>query len=322
MAVASFDHVPVLASESVDVLITNPDGVYLDGTFGRGGHARLFLSHLSSKGRLIALDRDNEAIRSASTIMDPRFSAFHCEFARMADVLRNLKIEQVDGIFLDIGVSSPQFDDPERGFSLRFEGPLDMRMDNSQGLTAAEWLSEASTEEMSRIFRNYGEEKFASLIARTIDEERKKQPITTTKQLADLVSRVVPHSQKDSSQHPATRVFQALRIEINQELEQLRLALDAAGNCLANGGRLAVITFHSLEDRIVKNFFSLASNPAQLIDPRLPLKADDLPRATFEKPKRTLPSKEEIERNPRSRSAILRSATRTAVSWTPIGGLL
>lgn len=322
MAVKKFEHVPVLASEATGLLITNLDGVYVDGTFGRGGHARLFLSRLSPKGRLIALDRDGEAIAAASSIKDPRFRAFHCPFSEMAEVVRDLAIDQVDGVFLDIGVSSPQVDDARRGFSFRFEGPLDMRMDNSQALTAADWLSQATVGEMVRVFKDYGEEKFASLIARSVEEERKKQAITTTTQLANLVSRVVPHSSKDASQHPATRVFQAIRIKVNQEFEQLKKGLDAAGQILAPKGVLGVITFHSLEDRIVKRFFSLSSNPAQQIDSKLPLRESDLPQATFKHVRRTLPTPEEITNNPRSRSAILRTAERTEVPWRNIGEIL
>lgn len=312
-------HRPVLAVESPRLLISNPDGVYIDGTFGRGGHSRLFLEKLSGKGRLIAFDRDEEAVKAAQEITDPRFQIIHAPFASMKEELARLGIEKVSGIFLDIGVSSPQIDDPERGFSFRFDGPLDMRMDNTSGMTAAQWIAQASPEEMARVFKGYGEERFAMKAARAIEKERSVKPIIRTKELAELIAQTLPRNRKDSSQHPATRIFQAIRIHVNQELEQLKAALEAAGSLLLPGGVLAVISFHSLEDRIVKKFFELAANPAARLDPRLPLLPSQLPQPLFERPVRILPSKEECAENPRARSSILRGAVRTEAPWPQDG---
>lgn len=314
-----FVHRPVLADESPKLLITDPNGVYVDGTFGRGGHSRLILQKLSPQGRLIAFDRDEEAVRAASQIDDPRFHIIHAPFAEMKEKLHAIGVDKVNGVFLDIGVSSPQIDDPERGFSFRFDGPLDMRMDASTGMTAADWIASAEVSEMARVFKDYGEERFASKVAKAIEKARQKEPLIRTKQLADLVASVLPRSKKDNAQHPATRVFQAIRIEVNQELEQLKSALEAAGSLLLPGGVLAVISFHSLEDRIVKKFFERSSNPASDLDPRLPLLPSQLPQPLFERPVRILPSEKEREENPRARSSVLRGAVRTSAPWPENG---
>ncbi len=314
-----YKHVPVLADEVSRILVKNPEGVYVDGTFGRGGHSRLILNQLTS-GKLFAFDRDVEAIQSANN--DPFFNGkagafriFHSPFAQMREQLAGIGVDKVDGILLDIGISSPQIDDPGRGFSFRFDGPLDMRMDVSSGVSAAEWLASADPKDIAKVIREYGEERFAPQIARAIEKQRGVSPIETTRQLASLVAGAVPRNKKDAAQHPATRTFQAIRIFINDELGQLRSALDEAGRLLAPGGMLAVITFHSLEDRIVKKFFEACANPQRGIDPRLPLRVDQLPQPLFERAVRVLPGEEELERNPRARSSILRYAVRTGAPW-------
>ena len=276
----TFVHLSVLGEESPEALVGNPSGLYVDGTFGRGGHARRILSKLSDDGRLIAFDRDPEAVRAAAEITDPRFTIVHAPFSTMQEALAERGVTAVDGIFLDIGVSSPQIDDAERGFSFRFDGPLDMRMDTTTGPTAAEWLETRSEEDIARVLS------------------------------------VVPRNRKDANQHPATRTFQAVRIAVNGELDELRAALCAAGALLKPEGRLAVITFHSLEDRIVKHFFDEASHPEKKLDPRLPIRAEDLPQPTFVDIRRIRPSEEECSANPRARSAILRVGTRTAQPWS------
>lgn len=311
----NFKHIPVLANEVPEILVQDPSGVYVDGTFGRGGHSRLILEKLSSEGRLYAFDRDEEAVRAAKEITDPRFQIIHAPFAEMKERLLDLGISSVNGVLLDIGVSSPQIDDAERGFSFRFDGPLDMRMDTSAGQTASEWLNSAPIEEISSVLKIYGEEKFASKVAKAICERRSKEPLTTTKALADLISAVLPRNKKDRDQHPATRSFQGIRIFINDELGQLRQALNAAGSLLKPEAVLEVISFHSLEDRIVKHFFDTCSNPGKGIDSRIPLRADQLPQPLFLKGRKVVPSKEELEINPRSRSSILRYAVRTETPW-------
>lgn len=308
-------HVPVLATEAPEILIQDPDGIYVDGTFGRGGHSRLFLEKLSPKGRLIAFDRDLQAVESAKSIEDPRFQIIHSPFSDMAEKLAEIGVSEVNGVFLDIGVSSPQIDDPNRGFSFRFDGPLDMRMDQSQGTSAAEWLATADQKEIARVIKEYGEEKFAGKMAAAIVREREIRPIDTTGKLAQLAARTIPKSKGDKNQHPATRTFQAIRIHINGELDQLKSALGAAGKILLPEGRLAVISFHSLEDRIVKKFFEHCAHPEADIDPRLPLRPDQLPQPLFEHAKRVLPSESEKAVNPRARSSILRYAVRTGSPW-------
>lgn len=304
-----------MAQEAPEALVVDPDGVYVDGTFGRGGHSRLILAKLSEKGRLIAFDRDPEAVAEAGRIEDPRFSIVHAPFSEMAGRLASLGVEAVDGIFLDIGVSSPQIDDAGRGFSFRFDGPLDMRMDTTSGVSAAEWLATAEVGEIQRVIREYGEERFAGPIARAIVRRRETNPLKTTRELADLVASVVPRNKKDVNQHPATRTFQAVRIEINHELDELMTTLSDSGSLLRPGGRLAVISFHSLEDRIVKRFFERAAHPERALDPRLPFTQDQLPAPLYEDVVRIKPSERECEENPRARSSILRVGTRTEAPW-------
>lgn len=311
----AFQHLPVLAREAPEALVSNPDGVFVDGTFGRGGHSRLILERLSPRGRLIAFDRDPEAVAAAGAIRDPRFQIVHAAFSTMKETLAELGVFAVDGIFLDIGVSSPQIDDAARGFSFRFDGPLDMRMDTTRGETAAEWLARADEREIRRVLSEYGEERMAGAIARAVAAERRERPIDTTQALVRLVERVVPRNRRDRDQHPATRTFQAIRIEVNHELDELRASLAAAGALLRPEGRLAVISFHSLEDRIVKRFLDAGAHPERALDPRLPIPADRLPKPFFRDVRRTLPSREEREANPRARSAVLRSAERTSRPW-------
>lgn len=311
----TFVHLSVLGAESPEALVVNPSGLYVDGTFGRGGHSRRILEKLTPEGRLIAFDRDPEAVRAAAEIRDPRFTIVHAPFSTMTKELAARGVTAVDGIFLDIGVSSPQIDDAERGFSFRFDGPLDMRMDTTCGPTAAEWLRMTPEKEIARVLKVFGEERFAGAIARRIVERLREGPIETTKALADLVASVVPRNKKDVNQHPATRTFQAIRIVVNAELDELTEALSAAGRLLKPEGRLAVITFHSLEDRIVKHFFDETAHPEKKLDPRLPLRAEDLPQPTFTDIRRIRPGKDECEVNPRARSAILRVGTRTNEPW-------
>lgn len=302
-------HVTVLLAEAVDALAVKPDGVYVDGTFGRGGHSRLILSKLGEKGRLIALDRDERAIAAGRLIGDPRLTLVHEPFSALGEVLAQLGLGKVEGVLLDIGVSSPQLDEAERGFSFRFDAPLDMRMDTSRGETAAEWLAYAGVQEITEVLRDYGEERFAYAIAKAIVAARHGedcQPVATTRQLAALVADVV--RTREPGQHPATRSFQAIRIYINRELEELSLVLPQALQSLAVGGRLAVISFHSLEDRIVKRFLQHEAKPDDLPS-RLPLRAAELPQPRLRllgKPMR--PSTAEVAANPRARSAVLRVA--------------
>ena len=247
-------HRPVLAEESPRLLVTDPNGVYVDGTFGRGGHSRLILEKLSPQGRLIAFDRDEEAVKAAAQIQDPRFQIIHAPFASMKEELAKIGIDKVTGIFLDIGVSSPQIDDPERGFSFRFDGPLDMRMDQHSGAPSAwHWVNRENFDRLKECIATLGEEPQAGRIARAIVDARQKSPIDTTAQLAALVEKAYPPAWRAKARrHPATRTFQALRMAVNDELGELRRFLDAILGRLSLGGRLAVISFHSLEDRMVK----------------------------------------------------------------------
>jgi len=303
-------HVSVLLAEAVDALAIKADGVYVDGTFGRGGHSRAILAQLGPQGRLIALDRDPAAIAAGAAINDPRFTLVHAAFSEMSEVLARLKVEAVDGVLLDIGVSSPQFDDASRGMSFRFDAPLDMRMDTTKGETAAEFLATATQREIERVVRDYGEERFAHAIAAAVVAARAEHGIGTTRQFAALVEKAV--RTRESGQHPATRSFQALRIHVNRELEELSLSLPQAAAALALGGRLVVISFHSLEDRIAKRFMRDAANPPQP-DKRLPLKAADLPKPTLALVgKAVKPGAEEIQANPRARSAVMRVAEKLA----------
>ncbi len=302
-------HIPVLLTEALDALAVRPDGVYVDGTFGRGGHSRGLLARLGANGRLIALDRDPSAIAAGQAITDERFTLVHARFAELAEVLDELGVTAVDGVLLDIGVSSPQLDDAARGMSFRQDAPLDMRMDTSRGETVAQWLARADEADIREVIRDYGEERFASAIAKAIVAARSERPVDTTYQLAQIVASAV--RTREAGQHPATRSFQALRIFINKELEELSLVLPQALAVLKPSGRLAVICFHSLEDRIVKRFMADQANPPQ--PPRgLPLRADQLPRPTMTLIARIRAGSEEVAANPRARSATLRVAEKAA----------
>jgi 16S rRNA (cytosine1402-N4)-methyltransferase len=303
------EHIPVLLAEALDALAVRPDGCYVDGTFGRGGHSRALLARLGPAGRLIALDRDPTAIAAGQTITDTRFTLVHARFAELGQVLEELGVAAVDGVLLDIGVSSPQLDDAARGMSFRQDAPLDMRMDTSRGETVAQWLARAEEADIREVIRDYGEERFASAIAKAIVAARSERPVNTTCELAQVVAAAV--RTREAGQHPATRSFQALRIFINKELEELSLVLPQALAALAPGGRLAVISFHSLEDRIVKRFMVDQATPPQ--PPRgLPLRADQLPQPTMKLVARIRAGAEEVLRNPRARSATLRVAEKVA----------
>ncbi len=304
----SLEHISVLLQEAVDALAIRPDGVYVDCTFGRGGHSRAILQRLGPAGRLYALDRDPAAIEAATALADARLTVVHAPFSALQDVMEERGVGAVDGVLLDIGVSSPQLDDAARGMSFRFDAPLDMRMDTTRGQTVAEWLAEATVEQIAEVLKVYGEERFAYAIAKAIAAARAGGAVATTRQLAQIVEKAV--RTREPGQHPATRSFQALRIFINQELEELSLVLPAATNLLRPGGRLAVISFHSLEDRIVKRFMRDESRPPQLPS-RLPLRADQLPPSRLRLVGRAIrPSETEVAANPRARSAVLRVAER------------
>jgi len=299
-------HIPVLASEAMDALAIQAGGTYVDGTFGRGGHSREILARLGPRGRLIALDRDPEAARAAGAISDPRFSFFRTRFSALAELLRG---EQVNGMLFDLGVSSPQLDDAARGFSFRADAPLDMRMDPTAGATAAQWLAAAEEREIREVIRDYGEERFAKQIAAAIVAARAREPVVRTRQLADLVAKTL--RSREPGQDPATRTFQALRIHVNRELEEVSLMLPQASAHLAPGGRLAVISFHSLEDRIVKRFMQSLARPE--VPRGLPLRASEMPQPALKLVGRAVrASADETRRNPRARSATLRVAERTA----------
>ena len=306
---AGFVHRTVMLNEAVDALAIRPDGVYVDGTFGRGGHSRLILSRLGPQGRLIAFDKDPQAIAEAETITDARFQIVHQGFAALSEELERLGVVAVDGVLLDLGISSPQIDNPERGFSFRFDAPLDMRMDTTRGRTAADWLATAEENEIAAVIKDYGEERFAKQIARTIVAARQERPINTTRELAQIVATCV--RTREPGQDPATRTFQAIRIFINQELKELEVVLPQIVRALSVGGRLSVISFHSLEDRIVKQFVARLSQPPKL-PARLPVRAVDLPAPPLRlvgKGERA--SVAEVAANPRARSAMLRIAERT-----------
>ncbi len=296
-------HTTVLLNEAVDALVHDPDATYVDATYGRGGHSRLILSRLSSHGRLIAFDRDPEAIKQAAGLTDPRFSIRHESFGQLGE----LPQASVAGVLMDLGVSSPQIDSPERGFSFRFEGPLDMRMDTTRGQSVAEWLSTADVQQIAEVIRDYGEERFAVPVAKAIVARRQERgPISTTTELAQLVAGAV--KTREPGQNPATRTFQALRIFINAELEELQQALEASLRVLRPGGRLVVISFHSLEDRIVKQFIAMHSR--QVFDRRAPFASPKV--MSLKGLGRVRPRETEVEANPRARSAIMRVAERKA----------
>ncbi|WP_315309535.1 16S rRNA (cytosine(1402)-N(4))-methyltransferase RsmH [Pantoea vagans] len=308
----NFKHTTVLLDEAVNGLNIREDGIYIDGTFGRGGHSRLILSQLGEKGRLIAIDRDPQAIAAAAEITDPRFSIIHGPFSALAEYVaeRDL-VGKIDGILLDLGVSSPQLDDAERGFSFMRDGPLDMRMDPSRGHSAAEWLLHAEEADIAFVLKTYGEERFSKRIARAIVERNREQPMTRTRELAEVISVAMPV--KDKFKHPATRSFQAIRIWINSELEEIDIALKGAVEVLAPQGRLSVISFHSLEDRLVKRFMRDQSRGPQ-VPAGIPMTEQQL-RALGGRELKLLgkmsPGDAEVSENPRARSSVLRIAEKT-----------
>ncbi len=298
----AWSHTTVLLNEAVDALVTDPRGQYVDATFGRGGHARLILRRLAPEGRLIAFDKDPEALAEAARIQDARLAVRHQGFAALAE----WPPRSVAGVLMDLGISSPQIDNPARGFSFRADGPLDMRMDPTRGQSAADWLAHADERQIAQVIRDYGEERFAVAIAKAIVARRQAgRAVASTLELAELVAGAV--KTREPGQNPATRTFQAVRIFVNAELEELEQALEAAVQVLQPGGRLVVISFHSLEDRIVKQF--IARHARQAVDRRAPFAepAPTLLRALG----RVRPSAAEVAANPRARSAIMRVAERT-----------
>ncbi len=299
----TWQHTTVLLNEAVQAVLTNPDGIYIDATFGRGGHSRLLLSQLSPQGRLIAFDKDLEAVAEAGRIQDARFSIRHQGFANLGE----LPAASATGVLMDLGISSPQIDNPARGFSFRFDGPLDMRMDTTRGQSVAQWLAVADVAQITEVIREYGEERFAAQIAKALVARRQERgPISTTAELAQLVAGTV--KTREQGQDPATRTFQAFRIFINAELEELQQALEASLHVLQPGGRLVVIAFHSLEDRIVKQF--IAKHSREVFDRRAPFAAPKVMQ--LQALDRIKPSEAEVKANPRSRSAIMRVAQRMA----------
>ncbi len=312
-------HETVLLHEAVEALQIRPDGIYVDGTFGRGGHSRLILQKLGASGRLIALDKDPAAVAAGQVITDSRFSMVHSGYAHLTEVLRELVIEEgqagmrsnsqkVDGVLLDLGMSSPQLDDQQRGFSFRFDAPLDMRMDTSSGQTAAEWLATVDESLLKEVIYDYGEERFAAQIARALVAARQEQPVTTTRRLSEIVAQAV--RTREPGKNPATRTFQAIRIYINQELEELARVLPQCVDCLKPGGRIVAISFHSLEDRMVKRFLRDMAQGDKL--PRnLPIRAAEIPRGRLRLIGRALrATPQEVALNPRARSAVMRVAER------------
>ena len=308
------EHQAVLLREAVNALLTNKNGIYVDATFGRGGHSEKILECLGPKGRLLALDRDPQAIELALTLVstEPRLTAVYTKFSRLQSLLKTLDITKIDGVLFDFGVSSPQLDDPERGFSFRHQSFLDMRMDPNNGLSAREWLQQVSQEKLAQVIKDYGEERHHKKIAQAIVAYRQKAPLDTTQTLADIVKQSVKAREKN--QHPATRTFQAIRIEINHELEEIKTVLPQVAALLKEGGRLVSIAFHSLEDRLIKHFIKGSKD-----DPELPkwamLKSNEIkrqqpPLRAIGRPIRA--SQAEIARNPRARSAIMRVAERCA----------
>ena len=310
-------HAPVLLEAAVEALAVRQSGTYVDGTFGRGGHSRALLGRLGAAGRLVAFDQDPEAVECARQIADERFRIEHASFDSIDERLRARGIASVDGILLDLGVSSPQLDTAERGFSFRNDGPLDMRMDTTQGETASAWLARATERDIRRVIRDYGEERYAQSIAGAIVAARAQQPIVRTRQLAALVASAVRTREPDKD--PATRTFQALRIHVNQELARLEIALPKCIDMLHPGGRLVVISFHSLEDRIAKQAMRAAAQPSQ--PPlRLPLRASEMPAPLVARPARAVrPDAAEIAANPRARSAVMRWVERVSPA-TPVPG--
>ena len=311
MSNAEYQHITVLLNEAVDALAVREDGIYVDGTFGRGGHSRLILSRLGSQGRLIVFDKDPQAIEAAQKLagQDGRVTVVHDGFSSFQTTLDKLRIEAIDGALFDLGISSPQIDDGARGFSFRFDAPLDMRMDPTRGMSAAEWIATASEQDLHEVIKNYGEERFSRQIARAIVAQRTESLIDTTRKLAQLVAQNV--RTRERGQDPATRTFQAVRIFINRELEEVEAVLPQVMGRLKQGGRLAVIAFHSLEDRIVKQFVKKYSQHPPL--PRwAAVKEADLPLPPLKAVGKAIkPGVEETASNPRARSAVLRVAERT-----------
>jgi 16S rRNA (cytosine1402-N4)-methyltransferase len=302
-------HTTVLLNEAVEALAIKPEGIYVDGTFGRGGHSARILEQLGSKGRLIALDKDLAAVAAGDKWRDVRFQMMHRSFAQLAEVLLDQGVQKVDGILLDLGVSSPQLDEAERGFSFRFDAPLDMRMDTGSGMTAAQWLATVDEDLLGEVIRDYGEERFAKQIARSVVAARAIEPINTTRQLVELVGKAV--RTREPGQNPATRTFQAIRIYLNQELEELARVLPVCVTHLKTGGRLVVISFHSLEDRIVKLFMRDMAEGDKL--PRnVPIRASEVPQGRLRLiGKAVRAGGAELRINPRARSAVMRVAERS-----------
>ena len=305
-------HATVLLHEAVDALAIKPEGIYVDCTFGRGGHSSLILKQLNENGRLIALDKDTAAVAHGKLWADARFHIEHSGFTHLGEVLGKLGVNRVDGILLDLGVSSPQLDEAERGFSFRFDAPLDMRMDTSSGLTAAQWLETVDESLLTEVIRDYGEERFAKQIARALVAARAIQPIETTQQLVELVSKAV--RTREAGKNPATRTFQAIRIYLNRELEELAQVLPECVAHLQTGGRLVVISFHSLEDRIVKHFMRDMAEGDKL--PRnVPIRASEVPQGKLHLIGKAMRATEaEVQTNPRARSAVMRVAERSDVA--------
>ena len=301
-------HIPVLLDEAVDALNIKPDGIYVDGTFGRGGHAKEILSRLSDGGLLVAIDKDPQAVIEGRKLESDNFKIFHGTFGDVKNILSNIGISHVDGVLLDLGVSSPQLDSATRGFSFSLNGPLDMRMDNHSGSTAEVWLNSVPQSELSRVLKVYGEERFASRIAKAIVTARAVERISTTTQLSQLVEKAIP-KKFHSTKNPATKTFQAIRIHLNRELESLESFLSQVASILLVCARLVIISFHSLEDRMVKRF--IVKESRSNVPDRLPIRQIDLPKSLFKSIGKAIrPSSAEIERNPRSRSAMLRVAER------------
>ncbi|UYF98531.1 16S rRNA (cytosine(1402)-N(4))-methyltransferase RsmH [Halomonas sp. GD1P12] len=305
--VSDFRHTSVLLDGAVDTLVHQTDGVYLDGTFGRGGHSRLILSRLDENGRLLAMDRDPQAIAAAAEIDDPRFAITRREFARLGEYAKELGLHgKLAGILLDVGVSSPQLDDPERGFSFMRNGPLDMRMDPTQGESAADFLARASEADIAHVFKALGEERFGKRLARAVVTRRAEKPFTHTLDLAEVLKAAHPAWEK--GRHPATKAFQGLRIHLNGELDQLDAALEAALEALAPGGHLVVISFHSLEDRRVKRFIRHHVRGDNDLPRGVPIRDDQINRRLEALNKGVRPSEDEVAQNPRARSAVMRAA--------------
>ena len=306
----NYSHRPVLLAEAVTALTSgnlSSNAVFIDGTFGRGGHSQALLKLMSPQAQLLAFDKDLSALATAQLITDSRFTIVHSSFAAMAQFA---KAASVDGVLLDLGISSPQVEEAARGFSFRRDGPLDMRMDTSQGITVLQWLEQASSEEITEVIKIYGEERYAPAIARAIVAERTAENLPkTTLGLAQLIAKVV--RSREPGQDPATRTFQALRIFINRELDDLQLGLQAALTLLKPGGRLVVISFHSLEDRIVKQF--MRGHATVEMPRKLPVRAKDLPQAELKVIARVRPSVSEVNENPRARSAVMRVAEKQGI---------